>query len=394
MRRPPFLPAAALLLAVVPAASAQIAPVSVPTLEEGLADMARSFQAQIGPGDTLVVGPVDGPPRLARSSGTSVEEKLKAALEAVGCKTDAFDGRFQVKGEFFLEEEGDLGGVGAADRAATEFGMRVELRLVSMTDGFKDVDKQTRIVRNEREALHALGVTAALKPLGNHDGGGAVDLRDRADQIKNAVHGGVPHVDTRGEQAGRVKPTRPDPFGVQALVGGRPVPAELLGSTVKLPFIDLPAGESYELRLTSALPHRTAAFVTIDGLDVFSPARHAGAPAPAFYVLPPAPPGGEAEALVRGWYVDQHTDAKFLVQALHPGAADLGGRDPARIGTITVSFAAAWEPDATPPPGESNTAGSAEEKFTAVGDKFSSKKKLVKLRVGRVRSVVTLRYNR
>src|SRR4051812_21938067 len=70
-------------------------------------------------------------------------------------------------------------------------------------------------------------------------------------------------------------PYRPWPggFDVQVLVGGRPLPQDIVGGERRLEAV---RGTEYQLRLTNPLPERVAVAVSVDGLNVVD-ARHTSA---------------------------------------------------------------------------------------------------------------------
>lgn len=155
-----------------------------------------------------------------------------------------------------------------------------------------------------------------------------------------------------------------------------------------LAYVPIKRGEVYAVRLINNSPYEAAATLTIDGLHAFAfttlkdpkgkPAR------PTFLV-----PAGKA-ALVKGWPIDLKRTDEFLVTGYANSAvAELKG-DPAKVGVVTVTFAASWTKD-KPPADEPEGKGSD---ATGRGASLATNYEMMERQIGGTRAIVSVRYTR
>jgi hypothetical protein len=165
------------------------------------------------------------------------------------------------------------------------------------------------------------------------------------------------------------------------LVGGGPRPPEDIGGRS---FVPLEQGEEYTVRLHNRAPFEAAATLTIDGLNLFTFSQ-AGKFGGAVLVSP----GGFVD--IPGWFITLERSDAFLITSYPESAAGQQGVT-TNVGTITVSFAAAWDPAANPPADEVNPKSA--DAATGRGRPIEKKYVEVKRVTGRTRAVVSVRYNR
>jgi hypothetical protein len=130
-------------------------------------------------------------------------------------------------------------------------------------------------------------------------------------------------------------PRNPDPyrpwrsgFDVQVLVGGRPLPQEIVGSQRRLEAVP---GTEYELRLTNPLSDRVAVAVSVDGLNVID-ARHTTPWDASKWVIHP-----HATLTLTGWQVGSERARRFYFTTERDAYATRIGR-PGDFGVISAVF--------------------------------------------------------
>jgi hypothetical protein len=125
-------------------------------------------------------------------------------------------------------------------------------------------------------------------------------------------------------------PYRPWPsgFDVQVLVGGRPLPQEIVGGERRLEAV---LGTEYELRLTNPLSDRVAVSVSVDGLNVID-ARHSTPWDASKWVIHP-----HATLTLSGWQVGSERARRFYFSTECDAYATRIGR-PGGFGVISAVF--------------------------------------------------------
>ena len=152
------------------------------------------------------------------------------------------------------------------------------------------------------------------------------------------------------------------------------------------PFLNVEPGEIIAVRIIDNADHDLASTVMIDGLSMFA-FRDDKADKDEHVVI-----GARSAGDVLGWFRNSKRSSVFLVADLprdHPKAAFL--KNPARIGSITVTFAAAWERDSQKPADEPLTRQAAE---IVPGAPIDAPYKTVNRHIGVHRAAVTVRYDK
>jgi hypothetical protein len=172
-------------------------------------------------------------------------------------------------------------------------------------------------------------------------------------------------------------------FGLEVLRDGKPVkPADDDG----LAFVELGKGR-YTVRLINRAKYEVAVDLRIDGLNVFAPPGKPPAE-PSLIVVKPGEP-----VTVPGWYSGKKFHA-FEVGTLHPDDPRRADDLRRRLRTITASFHRCWPAGAEAPDDEApKTLGAGDETGTLVGAPVEGAARDVKRDFGRVRGVVSVRYN-
>jgi hypothetical protein len=152
------------------------------------------------------------------------------------------------------------------------------------------------------------------------------------------------------------------------------------------PFLKVETGEVIAVRIINDADHDVASTVTIDGLSMF--ALRDDVKDKNEHVVVAAHSAGD----ILGWYRNPKKSSAFQVADLpadHPKSAII--KNPAKIGSITVTFAAAWEKDSQKPADEPAARQATE---IVPGAPIDAPYKLVKRHVGAFRAAVTIRYDK
>jgi hypothetical protein len=120
----------------------------------------------------------------------------------------------------------------------------------------------------------------------------------------------------------------PGRFDVQVLVGGLPVPQEIVGGERR---IEAVAAQEFDLRLTNPLPDRVAVAVSVDGLNVLD-ARHTTGWDASKWVIHP-----HGTLTISGWQVGSERARRFYFTTERDAYATRIGRT-GDFGVISAVF--------------------------------------------------------
>jgi hypothetical protein len=196
-------------------------------------------------------------------------------------------------------------------------------------------------------------------------------------------------------QGTRIRP-KGSPYAIEMLVataiGGKPPkPADfhprVAVNREGTPFLNVHPGEAVAVRIINESQHDAASTVTIDGLSMFA-FRDDKSDKNEHVIIQRG-----ADGDVLGWYRDARISSAFLVAELpqdHSKSQLL--KNPANIGAITVTFAAAWEKDNQRPADEKPSREQGTE--IVPGAPIEAPYKVVRRQIGGLRAVVTVRYDK
>jgi hypothetical protein len=155
-------------------------------------------------------------------------------------------------------------------------------------------------------------------------------------------------------------------------------------------YAPLNISDVYALRIYNRSKHAAAVNINIDGLNLFTISEFPDYKSHGKIIIPPGPAG----FLLRGWHINDVESAEFEVASLPNSliAQVTGAKlvNLAEVATITATFAAAIAEGEAPPPDEPEIRSLA----TKVGARFGQTYKPVHMRFGKVREVVSVRYDR
>jgi hypothetical protein len=321
---------------------------------------------------SVAVGAFTGPSRLSASAGPGIQKVLIEEMQKL---------RIRVEKQTNLEVKGDYDDV--IDKKTQLLAARLKFRVLDRSG--KEVAGFEREVFGDATLPSLFGLTAQLPPGGNPQA--------RRKQLEEAID--KPHATVKSS---RIAASAESPFALEVLVKGpdgqfRPRPAK---TTEGKAFVEIQRGEVYQIRLINEAPHEAAVTLTIDGLSVFAFSDvkdREGRPRYTNFVL-----DAKSSSVIKGWHItDQQADEFLVTEYARSARAEKNLLfTPDTVGTITVTFAAAWPKGATPPPGEPpepppfSRSGDATGRGQRIADNLTE----VEREFGVVRSTVSVRYTK
>jgi hypothetical protein len=163
-----------------------------------------------------------------------------------------------------------------------------------------------------------------------------------------------------------------------------------------LAFVPLARGEVYAIRVINTAPYDVALTLAIDGINHFTfcdpefknPNSEAGAPVFSHLIIP----AGTRDRIIKGWWKNHGAYNEFFVTENAKSASALVGVTDS-IGTITATFAAAWE-SGEEPPADELPVEQAGSRGTGLGKEGQHQTTEVRRFVGAPRSIISVRYER
>jgi hypothetical protein len=338
---------------------------------------------------TVVVGEFTGPGK----AGPGIQEALIRALKGRRLDgkekpiTAAEKAPLEVRGSYVLDDDPDA-------RGDTDLKvLKLQAEFVLSKTGAKQTELEMRPVRvrNSIDLAKLFAVTTTFHPL---------DLPpERVRKVVDAIN--TPSVHVEGTRVS----SKPDsPYAVEILTRplaalgapGQPAtPRKVCDKDGCEAFVDIKQGELYEVRIINRSKSDVAVTLTIDGLDMFTFSEvrdQEGQPRYNHMIFSrPAPGQVEAAGRIRGWHVNNKRSDSFLVTEFGKGEASKLLKNSARVGTIVVTFAAAWDKDGEPPADEKGNKSVSE---TAKGPPVETNLKETTRQIGRVREIVSIRYSK
>jgi hypothetical protein len=179
------------------------------------------------------------------------------------------------------------------------------------------------------------------------------------------------------------------PYGLAVCVQGqRRIPKIQNGDAM----VTISRGEGYIVEIVNDSDYEAAVEITIDGLG------HLAFAEPGFpqhgYVIVPA----KTTTPIKGWYRNNKWSDAFLVDEYSKSEAARLLSNPAalgsRLGTISVTFRAAWAKGRQPPPDEPKRGTLGDANATRRGPAVEQEYQLVEREIGVLRACVSVRYSR
>lgn len=353
------------------------------TLDNALSEIAKNVATVVKEQGSkeIVVNPVTDTGDLTHTAGLGLTETLIAKLRAEGLEP-ALKADLIFSGDYSLgeaERDGERQGF-AVGRLAFKVRRRNGKTLI---DSEKDLKSQPRVT-NPADIVKMGNLTVHLPPVPS------------ADEYNKKLLGALDNQPGLFVKEGtKVRPTGA-PYAVEMLVapasGATPPRHEAFRPRAVevrdgMPFLKVEPGEAVAVRVVNEADHDVAATVTVDGLSMFA---FRDDPADKNQnVIVAARSAGD----ILGWFRNNTTSSAFLVADLpqdHPKAGLL--KNPAKIGAVTVTFAAAWEREDKKPKGEDDLPHQASE--INIGPPVNARYETVRRQVGGFRAAVTVRYDK
>lgn len=309
---------------------------------------------------SVVVGDFIAPPRLIASGGAGLSNQIAKALEKHQVKVDP-SAKVQLLGRFTVRQEKEF-----RESNFESVSLRIRAELLDDQD---DTLQILNISVFGQAALQIAGATTDLPPEENAE--------DQEKRKQKALTN--PSVAIVGNEA---RASRDSPYGLEVLVTSAPRPLTAENGRA---FVELNQSEEYVIRLHNRSKFEAAVELTIDGLDMFVLSED-GSFGSRVLVAP------RRSVDIPGWYVNGKISRAFVITSLPDGLASQRNIPSTKIGTITASFAAAWEPSADPPADEPSPKSA--DQATGAGREIDKKYEQVQRVIGAVRSVVSVRYTR
>ncbi len=339
--------------------------------------------------ESIAIGQFSGPPNFPTSAGAAIVKVLTDEFQKqdIQVRSRAAIG---LKGEYALTE---VKKPDPANRRITRKFLAVKIRGTLVNQfGETLTDFTSETIAKGEFGTSIAGEEVILQLIGT-----PVDLpadappetRDR--KIRESL------VDPKVHIAGgtKVSTKQGSPYAVEILVDGKPQPIRLEEG---LPFVTLRRGQSYAIRVVNSSPHDAAVRISIDGLSVFSfsevlhqTGEKKGQPLYEYWIIPK-----NTTAVIPGWFRNHDVVDSFLITGYAKSAlAELGkANEGAALGTITVSFAAAWPVGSPPPSDEPGKRRGGDQDLTGRGPSRDFKSKPVARDVGVIRASVSIRYSK
>ena len=347
---------AILLLALLPTLAQADA-----ALEEGLDRLAAkvaAFAKEEGH-SSIIVGDFTAPPRLKASSGAGLSHMLSTSLKKAGLEVSDKAG-LPLVGDFTTKEEKAFN-----DAAFDSVVLRIKAKVL---------DKNDEELRSF--PINIFGDAAAKVTGGNVELPPNADPAQREAETKRRLD---------NPQAALVGPetraSKDSPYGLEVIVKDKSRVPQLVDGRS---FVPLQKTEEYVVRLHNRSPHEAAVELTIDGLSVFAFSQEGNFGA-RFLI----PPGRSID--IPGWYFTNRDSRAFLITSYPDSAAGKKGVKTS-IGTITASFAAAWNPESPRPTDEAGDKST--DNATGIGRPVEKRYESVERVIGQTRAIVSVRYNR
>jgi hypothetical protein len=357
------------------------------TLGEAISDLARDVKAVVG-GQRLSVGQFPGTGDIGSrsSAGPLLQTALEKKLKELGTTIVDKKADYELRGEYTEMEDSNTG------RQFVQ--IKLELRDREGNSRFFvgiENNKATKYyVKNEADLAKMLGENVYVPP------DAPADTRIKAhkeaiDHPKSVIQGT------------RVLPAANAPFAIEVFTAPhRANVATPLGDykvrtphdEKGLPFVPIARDNVYAVKLINYADYAVAVDLRIDGLSMFHSSEirdKAGNPAYRYIILPK-----RGEYLVRGWFINlKHTDEFLVTEYAKSEAGRIGIRD-AKLGTITASFHAAWDPKVGPPHDEPKNSDkySLSADATGKGSRISVDYQVVEYEIGVFRAAVSVRYTK
>jgi hypothetical protein len=185
------------------------------------------------------------------------------------------------------------------------------------------------------------------------------------------------------------------PFGLEIRVDGKALPPAR--SPGGLAYVDLKKGQKFTIVLYNRSGYEAVASVAIDGVDVchFGEEREKeGANKGNLLFRPLWLVPARKSSTIKGWYRTLETSDEFLAVEEKESARSALGYNGLNTHCVTATFYRAWEKGKEPPDDEPGGGKGTGDVGVGLGSRIADHKELVEREVGKLHSIITVRYLR
>jgi hypothetical protein len=367
-RHCPGAAAIAVLLLLLPAMSRAAEEKRFSSMKTAMAELAVDIGKTLREQglESIAVKTFDGPAGTSASSriAQALTEQLQANTK-LNVTTAA--GSWSVAGEYFAEMNPSSG----------KLEVFIESTLKNQR-GREQARLLTPIITDEQETLTLFGVSADL-PTQVTPAQAAENKTVEAVRAETVVAAiDKPQIFVN---EGIIKAGSESPYGIEVLIGGQPVPADIREGTA---FVDIQREQIYAVRLINNSNEDVGVTLTIDGVNTLEFSQN-----PAYRQLGKWVVAAHGTGVVTGWHIVGNQSHSFQVlDYANSAAAKVSSTKD--IGTITAVFCAAFTGD--PPPDEPATGKGGVA--TGFGPPTEQKLADVVRKFGVVRGAVSVRYDK
>jgi hypothetical protein len=312
--------------------------------------------------DTLSVGAFTGPNRSRCSAGPGIEKILIEELQKCGLR---------VKSGAKLEIKGDY--LDVTDKDSQLLSLRIDASIR---------DRQGDTVFAFKAMIDDRNVLAQILGMNKPDLGAGLTPEKESELLRTRLEN--PSVGLVGT---RVQADRQSPYGLEILVraGDRYQPRKATDAD-GLAFVQLGRGEVFAIKLLNDSDCDAAVELSLDGLSMFAFSDNKN----YRHVIIPR----KSSAVIQGWHRTNQLSSTFVITEYVKSAAAELLANPDQVGTITATFAAAWDPKDGPPKDESSKFRDPFNPAVGRGEPVKTPYKEVTREHGRVRDVISVRYRK
>jgi len=369
-----------LLPAVVVSLAASAEAGAAQALEKEMAELAKQVQGAVKDrGNAAQVGEFIAKGNAARhgaTGGPAIAKSLIDQLEKLGVRTSR-DAELIVSGEFR----------DVTDRATKTTAIQIRARIEDR-QGETIVDLASRGVFDLTTIAALTGITLIAPPTASPS------------EREKAIDKALDKIQSPCLEGTRISARAGSPYAIEILVGPDPGDATSDLQAYKpraaaldkdgLAFVTIKQGEVYAVKVTNRADHDVAATLAIDGLTMFAFSENKS------YEVVIVPKG--RQGVIPGWHITNERSDAFQVSEYAKSAVAKLLPTSSSIGTISVSFKAAWPKDADPPADEGEVKqGGRDADATARGkpvDPKDTRYNEVVRNVGKLRESVSVHYNK
>jgi hypothetical protein len=330
-----------------------------------LADTIKQILEKHG-NPRVAVGAFTGSVDLAASGGPAVQRILAEELGNSGVRVDGVNFSFEISGRYQPVKHPD----------SKLNVIKLSVLLTERATGAILVEMPTSFVLPtdiDVPAIHGANISGS--PLS-----GSIAISAAIDRAKTTPQFEVMGSELRGK-TGR--------YAIEVIVKesgtyvSRPITVETDGPLKGRPIVNVRNAEIYGVRLINKSDIEAAVDLRIDGINCFAFSESKAA---SHWLVAP-----RSHLDILGWHRDEMRVIEFKVESNFPdtAAGKLKLIPSESIGMITAAFSAAWTLEATPPEDESLVS-----RGTGFGEEIEFQNIKVKRNIGKVRDVLSLRYEK